>query len=106
MIYYFENLKENNNNAKLQNNNNEKEDNKIKDGSNNDEEIKKLNQLNKIYEKKIKNLETNMELKQMEINSLQEIIERRTNINFSDNEHNFNEYMKLKKDKEKLLKEK
>ena len=100
-----ENLKENNNNAKLQNNNNEKEDNKIKDGSNNDEEIKKLNQLNKIYEKKIKNLETNIELKQMEINSLQEIIERRTNINFSDNGHNFNEYMKLKKDKEKLLKD-
>ena len=100
-----ENLKENNNNAKLQNNNNENEDNKIKDGSNNDEEIKKLNQLNKIYEKKIKNLETNIELKQMEINSLQEIIERRTNINFSDNGHNFNEYMKLKKDKEKLLKD-
>ena len=42
----------------------------------------------------------------MEINSLQEIIERRTNINFSDKGHNFNEYMKLKKDKEKLLKEK
>ena len=40
-----------------------------------------LNIMNKILEKKIKNLETNNELKQMEINSLQEIIERRANIN-------------------------
>ena len=44
------------------------------------EENKKLNQLNKILEKKIKYLEINIELKQMEINSLQEIIERRSNI--------------------------
>ena len=40
-----------------------------------------INIMNKILEKKIKNLETNIDLKQMEINSLQEIIERRENIN-------------------------
>ena len=48
-----------------------------------------MNIMNKILEKKINNLETNIELKQMEINSLQEIIERRANINNSQNIDDF-----------------
>ena len=49
---------------------------------------------NKILEKKIKNLETNNELKQMEINSLQEIIERRANINVNiNNSQNIDDFL-------------
>ena len=45
-------------------------------------------------EKKIKNLETNNELKQMEINSLQEIIERRANINVNiNNSQNIDDFL-------------
>lgn len=53
-----------------------------------------LNIMNKILEKKIKNLETNNELKQMEINSLQEIIERRANINVNiNNSQNIDDFL-------------
>ena len=53
-----------------------------------------LNIMNKILEKKIKNLETNNELKQMEINSLQEIIERRANINANiNNSQNIDDFL-------------
>ena len=65
---------------------------------NNINELNEMIQLNKILEKKIKNLETNIELKQMEIKSLEEIIERRkSNNNKEDN------IKKLERDKEKLL---
>ena len=53
-----------------------------------------INIMNKILEKKIKNLETNNELKQMEINSLQEIIERRANINVNiNNSQNIDDFL-------------
>ena len=53
-----------------------------------------LSVMNKILEKKIKNLETNNELKQMEINSLQEIIERRANINVNiNNSQNIDDFL-------------
>ena len=53
-----------------------------------------LNIMNKILEKKIKNLETNNELKQMEINSLQEIIDRRANINVNiNNSQNIDDFL-------------
>lgn len=69
------------------------------------EEINKLNYINKILEKKIKNLETNNELKQMEINSLEEIIQRR-NINNSKNcLNNDMNLKKLEEEREKLIKD-
>ena len=53
-----------------------------------------LNIMNTILEKKIKNLETNIDLKQMEINSLQEIIERRANINVNiSNSQNIDDFL-------------
>ena len=51
-----------------------------------------INIMNKILKKKIKNLETNIDLKQMEINSLQEIIERRENIN-TNNSQNIDDFL-------------
>ena len=41
----------------------------------------------------------------MEINSLQEIIERRSNINLNNSEQNFDDIQKLEDDKEKLIKD-
>ena len=43
--------------------------------------------INKLLKKKINNLEINIQLKQMEINSLQEIIERRVDINKVNNQN-------------------
>ena len=51
-----------------------------------------INIMKKILKKKIKNLETNIDLKQMEINSLQEIIERRENIN-TNNSQNIDDFL-------------
>ena len=84
-------------------------------------------QMNQIFEKKIKNYETEFELKQMQINSLEEMVKRRSN-NFNNNTENNNseEYQpgyynnsynstslnnqnkmiqKLEQDREKLIKD-
>ena len=45
------------------------------------ENYDKLFQMNQILEKKVKNYETEFELKQMQINSLEEMIKRRSNLN-------------------------
>ena len=84
-------------------------------------------QMNQMFEKKIKNYETEFELKQMQINSLEEMVKRRSN-NFNNNTENNNseEYQpgyynnsynstslnnqnmtiqKLEQDREKLIKD-
>ena len=45
------------------------------------ENYDKCFQMNQILEKKIKNYETEFELKQMQINSLEEMVKRRSNLN-------------------------
>ena len=75
----------------------------------------KYEQMNHILEKKIKNYETEIELKQMQINSLEEIIRRRGNnlsnnleINNIDENYNNNQSLTIKKleqDREKLIKD-
>ena len=54
----------------------------IKEDMNNlKENYDKCFQMNQILEKKIKNYETEFELKQMQINSLEEMVKRRSNLN-------------------------
>lgn len=75
----------------------------------------KYEQMNHILEKKIKNYETEIELKQMQINSLEEIIRRRENNanhntegNFVDENYNNNQNLTIKRleqDREKLIKD-
>ena len=75
----------------------------------------KYEQMNHILEKKIKNYETEIELKQMQINSLEEIIRRRENNvnhntegNFVDENYNHNQNLTIKRleqDREKLIKD-
>ena len=76
------------------------------------EESQKIIQINKILEKKAKNLETELELKQMQINSLEEIVKRRgsNNNSMSMIDNNKNNEMtelvkKLEDDREKLIKD-
>jgi len=75
----------------------------------------KYEQMNHILEKKIKNYETEIELKQMQINSLEEIIRRRgKNVNNNtesyviDENYNNNQNLTIKRleqDREKLIKD-
>ena len=75
----------------------------------------KYEQMNHILEKKIKNYETEIELKQMQVNSLEEIIRRRENNanhntegNFVDENYNNNQNLTIKRleqDREKLIKD-
>ena len=54
------------------------------------ENYDKCAQMNQILEKKIKNYETEFELKQMQINSLEEMVKRRNNNNLNSNTENNN----------------
>ena len=82
---------------------------------NNFQNNNKYEQMNHILEKKIKNYETEIELKQMQINSLEEIIRRRENNvnhntegNFVDENYNNNQNLTIKRleqDREKLIKD-
>jgi chromosome segregation ATPase len=75
----------------------------------------KYEQMNHILEKKIKNYETEIELKQMQINSLEEIIRRRgNNVNQNTESNDVNEnynnsqnltIKRLEQDREKLIKD-
>jgi hypothetical protein len=75
----------------------------------------KYEQMNHILEKKIKNYETEIELKQMQINSLEEIIRRRGNnanhnTESNDVDENYNNSQnltikRLEQDREKLIKD-
>jgi len=82
---------------------------------NNFQNNNKYEQMNHILEKKIKNYVTEIELKQMQINSLEEIIRRRENNvnhntegNFVDENYNNNQNLTIKRleqDREKLIKD-
>ena len=76
----------------------------------------KYEQMNHILEKKIKNYETEIELKQMQINSLEEIVRRRggNNMNNNTESYDINEnydnnqnltIKRLEQDREKLIKD-
>ena len=112
-----DNLIHENNNYKLKLYNNEYS--KVKD-NNLQENYDKCLQMNQILEKKIKNYETEFELKQMQINSLEEMVKRRNNntdnndeyqqgyYNNSNNTSNNNQnktIQKLEEDREKLIKD-
>ena len=85
---------------------------KINENNNLKQSYEKIIQINKILEKKAKNLETELELKQMQINSLEEIVKRRgsNNNSMSMIDNNKNNEMtelvkKLEDDREKLIKD-
>ena len=94
MLEELEKFKSEINNLKILNNNLTLENNdyrvksynndysSIKEDMNNlKENYDKCFQMNQILEKKIKNYETEFELKQMQINSLEEMVKRRSNLN-------------------------
>ena len=94
MLEELEKFKSEINNLKILNNNLTQENNdyrvklynndysSIKEDMNNlKENYDKCFQMNQILEKKIKNYETEFELKQMQINSLEEMVKRRSNLN-------------------------
>ena len=91
---------------------NENKDYKAKtyDNKHLNNDFNKCAQMNKILEKKIKNSETELELKQMQINSLEEIIKRRgeNNNGFVNEESKTQQNEKIKKleeDRVKLIKD-
>ena len=91
---------------------NENKDYKAKtyDNKHLNNDFNKCAQMNKILEKKIKNSETELELKQMQINSLEEIIKRRgeNNNGFVNEENKTQQNEKIKKleeDRVKLIKD-
>ena len=88
---------------------------KLYNGNNFQNNNNKYEQMNHILEKKIKNYETEIELKQMQINSLEEIIRRRGNnanhnTESNDVDENYNNSQnltikRLEQDREKLIKD-